>query len=172
MLGISEFMGLIQDFCYVFFTNKVVLSLIFAFIVAEIVKLITSGFKQKCFSPSCLVKGGGMPSTHTSLVSALTFSVLFNHGFSVMWVAIAIFSIIIARDAFGVRKHAGEHAKLLNIMLKDSKLRKKYESKYGGKKLQESIGHKPIEVFMGVVVGLIIAFIVWFIHMKAQYQIP
>ena len=130
---------MIQELIYTMFTNKVVLSLIFVFIAAEIIKLITFAYKQKCFSPSCLVKGGGMPSTHTSLVSTLTFSVLFNFGFSILWVAIAVFSIIVARDAFGVRKHAGEHAKLLNIMLQDSKLRKKYENKSGKKQMQESI---------------------------------
>ena len=149
---------------YSILMNKVVLSLIITFILTEITKLSIDLWKTKKLIFANLFHGGGMPSSHSSLVSALTFSILFNQGFSILWLAVFIFSLVVVRDSFGVRKHAGEQAKVLNILLKDQKILKNMDAKIRNKlsktKLQEHIGHKPIETVIGVIFGLIISLII------------
>jgi uncharacterized protein len=147
------------DFIVLLFTNKITLSLIITFIITELTKILFDFWKTKKFVFANLYHGGGMPSSHSSLVSALTFSILFNLGFSIMWVAVFIFSLVIVRDSFGVRRHAGEQARVLNMVLKDSK-NLKYRGMLGRKKLQEHIGHKPIETIVGVIFGLVISIVI------------
>lgn len=152
----------ISDFMLVILTNKVTLSLIIVFVITELTKLLIDLWKTRKLVFADLFQGGGMPSSHSSLVSALTFSILFNYGFSILWVAVFIFSLVVVRDSFGVRRHAGEQAKLLNMMLKDSK-NIKYRKMLGKKQLQEHIGHKPIETVVGIIFGLVISIIIWLI---------
>ncbi|MFH1438986.1 MAG: divergent PAP2 family protein [Candidatus Woesearchaeota archaeon] len=149
-----------KEILYQMFTDKVFISLIATLILSEIIKNSISLYKNKKFIFSKLYEGGGMPSTHSSLVTSLTASILLNNGFSLLFIVVSVFSIIVIRDSFGVRKYVGEHAKILNNMLKDQKLSKSIKS---NKKLQENIGHKPIEVIAGIILGIIVSIIVWLI---------
>ena len=87
-----------------------------------------------------------MPSTHASVVSALTCSVFLYEQFSNLFYVSLIFSLIIIRDAAGLRMHVSRQAKKINMLMKS-------------KELTEMLGHQVIEIFAGVVLGIIIAVI-------------
>ena len=95
---------------------------------------------------------GGMPSSHTACITSLATSIGIVEGFgSTTFALAAVFSFIVMYDAAGVRRAAGKQARVLNKIIES-----------GGKeinvqeKLVEFIGHTPIEVFVGMVVGILI----------------
>jgi len=146
--------------------DKIVLSLVLTFIITQLFKFLTSSYKEGRINLGKFVEGGGMPSSHSSIVSALTISIFLYQGFSPLAVAVFIFSLIVVRDSFGVRKHAGIHAKVLNI-LKNTQIKKALNKKdilaLKNIKLQENIGHRPIETIAGVLLGAAISIIVWLV---------
>ena len=96
----------------------------------------------------------GMPSAHSAGVSALATSVGMFCGFnSVMFAITAIFALIIMFDAQGLRRSTGRQAEALNKMMEDIYV--KHELKQ--ERLLELIGHTPVEVFMGALMGSIVA---------------
>ena len=143
--------------------DKIVLSLVLVFIITQLLKFFTSSYQKGRINLKKFFEGGGMPSSHSSIVAALTTSIFLNEGLSTLSVVVFIFALIVVRDAFGVRRHAGIHAKLLNVLAKDSKFRKKITTKIGNKKLQEHIGHTRVEVAAGVVLGIVVSIVIWLI---------
>ncbi|MFT9848951.1 divergent PAP2 family protein [Aneurinibacillus sp. REN35] len=106
---------------------------------------------------------GGMPSSHSAAVTALTTAVGLTEGFGSSYFAIAvIFSIIIMFDAAGVRRHAGTHAAVLNLLVEDfNQLIEELKSmrvkprRERAEKLKELLGHQPSEVLVGGWLGII-----------------
>lgn len=139
------------------FDNKVLLSSVLAWAIAQLLKSIIMFVKTKYINFRALVSAGGMPSAHTAFSIALTTSIAINDGLNSDLFAIAIcFTVIIMYDAIGVRRASEEHAKVLNRLiniLPDDKIKLK-------KELNENIGHTPYEVFGGILVGLISALII------------
>lgn len=86
---------------------------------------------------------GGMPSTHSTVVSSVTTALYLEQGASLLFQAALIFSLIIVFDAIYVRHPIGEHARVLNKLSKNS--------------FSERIGHTPKEVLAGIVLGIILA---------------
>jgi acid phosphatase family membrane protein YuiD len=95
---------------------------------------------------------GGMPSTHSAAVCALAVATGIVNGVGDLLVITLILAIIVIRDAMGVRRTVGEEGKVINKIIKASKL-KIPEFHY-------SLGHKPIEVIVGAIIGIITAIIV------------
>ena len=97
-----------------------------------------------------------MPSTHSSFVSSLTTSVFFEVGLSSIIFAITlIFSLVIIYDSMGVRYEAGKQAEVLNDIVEKIKFPQNIKA------LKEKVGHKPIEVLFGVIVGMTTALILY-----------
>lgn len=96
---------------------------------------------------------GGMPSSHTALVTALTTSIGFKQGFSSDLFIFSLFSaVIVIRDAMGVRRSNGIQAKTLNeVGIKIAEM-----TKSAFKPVKEIQGHSPVEVFAGIIVGILI----------------
>ena len=97
-----------------------------------------------------------MPSSHAAFVSSLSTVIGFLDGFNSTNFAISItFALIVMYDAAGVRREAGIQAKTLNYLIEE------FFSPYikPEQKLKELIGHKPIEVFAGSLLGIIIGLI-------------
>ena len=93
---------------------------------------------------------GGMPSSHSSFTMALSFSIAKYHGFDSPMFAIAmIFSFVTMYDAQGIRRAAGRHAEILNDLVLDHKMPNVGE-------LKELLGHTPLEVAAGALLGIII----------------
>lgn len=116
-------------------------------ITCQIFKNIFYMIKNKKFK---ILSSGGMPSTHSAFISALTFLIGYKEGFDTSIFALAfIITLIVCYDAYNVRYESGLHAKILN---------EKYDLN-----LHESIGHSLTEVIVGFIYGIIVAtiFYIW-----------
>lgn len=107
-----------------------------------------------------LVTSGGMPSGHASLVSALSFAVGITDGFDAPYAMVAVgLGLIVLVDAVTLRREAGEHARLLNRIIRH--INDVSESdRIEAEKLEERLGHSNREMLAGVVFGAVIAFVV------------
>ena len=97
-----------------------------------------------------------MPSSHSSFVMGLATAVGLTHGWESTYFAICIsFSLVIMYDAAGVRRSVGKQAIILNKMVED--IHKKNKKQLTEKRLKELIGHTPVEVFAGAILGIVLA---------------
>lgn len=136
--------------------NSVLWTAIAAWFVAQLIKVILVLITTKKLDLRRMFGSGGMPSSHSAIVSALSVSVGMVRGFNSPEFAIcAIVSFVVMYDASGVRRAAGRHAKILN------KLMDKTAS--ADEKLKELLGHSPLEVFAGAVLGILLAIAVYII---------
>ena len=143
-------MGFISEI----FNNKILGISMFACFLAQFLKIFT--FSEKKIKFSRIVSSGGMPSSHSSFVTSLSTLVGMELEFNSMEFAIvAVFSIIIMYDASGVRRAVGKQAAVLNQIIDDLHHKKHIEQK----KLKELVGHTPIEVLFGALLGILTALI-------------
>lgn len=127
--------------------------------IAQLSKLFTKYFVKGEWDFPVVFSTGGMPSSHTSLVTTLTTSIGLIYGFRNIEFAISlVFSLVIIHDAMGIRYEAGKHASVLNKIAKDIQSIITLEEGYDVK-FKELLGHHPIEVFGGFVLGIVIALI-------------
>ena len=97
------------------------------------------------------VQTGGMPSSHAAAVSALSISVGLREGFgSVLFGVTLYFSLVIMYDAAGLRRSAGQHAAILNRLLEE-RFAHPQENTH---RLMELLGHTPLEVAAGALLGV------------------
>ena len=128
-------------------------------IIAQFSKLFTKYFVKREWDFNVILSTGGMPSSHTSLVTTLTLTLGLIYGFdSVQFAMSFVFSAVIMHDAMGIRFEAGKHASVLNKISEDIKyiLGKEDDSE---SRFKELLGHHPIEVFGGFILGIAIALI-------------
>ena len=119
------------------------ISAFFAGGLAQLIKLATVYFRTRKVDAKQLAAAGGMPSAHTSLVTALAVAVGLTDGFDSPEAMIAVgFGTITIADAVSVRRAAGEHAALLNRIVERLNERAPFEVK----RLQERLGHRRREV--------------------------
>lgn len=138
-----------------FWKESVLVTSIIAWFIAQVIKVFTSLIHNKRFDFRRFVGSGGMPSSHASFVTSLAAAVGLEKGFGGTDFAIcAVFALVVMYDAAGVRRAAGQQARILN------KLMEKWEkSDFSDtdKHLKELLGHTPKEVFVGAVLGITIA---------------
>lgn len=143
-------MGFISEI----FNNKILGISMFACFLAQFLKIFT--FSEKKIKLSRIISSGGMPSSHSSFVTSLSTLVGMQKGFDSMeFAVVAVFSIIIMYDASGVRRAVGKQATVLNQIIDDLHHKKHIEQK----KLKELVGHTPIEVFFGALLGIVTAIV-------------
>lgn len=153
------------------FFNFPLYSALIAIGFAQFVKVPLVYITTKKVDWRMLTSTGGMPSSHSAAVTALATAIALEHGFSSPLFAIcAIFGVIVMFDATGIRRHAGYHATVLNQLVtdfqrlvKEMKAWPDKEEQEKRKELKELLGHQPIEVFFGGVVGILISLIFYFI---------
>lgn len=117
---------------------------------AQGIKIILALITDRKFDASRIMGTGGMPSSHSSFTMALSFSIGKYHGFDSPLFAIAlIFSFVTMYDAQGIRRAAGKHAEILNNLILEHKMPDVGE-------LKELLGHTPLEVAAGAMLGLAI----------------
>lgn len=125
---------------------------------AQICKVIIGICHHKKFSFTLLMSSGGMPSSHTSTMLAVTVAIARIHGLASTYFALAfVVSFIVMYDAAGVRLETGKQAAILNKIIRNLE---DGETKYMQKDLKELIGHTPIQVFAGAALGIVIPFFV------------
>ena len=138
------------------FGGNLILSLsILAWAVAQVskffVNLATSGNRDWHY----LLTGGGMPSSHSATVCACASSVAYFHGFGSTYFALAaVMAVVVMYDAFNVRQETGKQARVLNYIMENWPQMKPEE--IFDKALKELVGHTPLQVLMGGVLGVAI----------------
>lgn len=138
--------------------NKVLVIPFLVLIITQVFKTIYFSIKNKKLDLFTLLTTGGLPSSHSALVSSLATVVLKVNGAGSAEFAIAvILAIIVMYDASGIRKAAGEHAKILNEMMEE----KEYYSSKEYKKLKELLGHTKLEVFIGLLTGIFLTIVLY-----------
>ena len=138
--------------------NKVFFVTLYAWLIAQALKVIIGVIREKRFNFRWFVGTGGMPSSHAAIVSALSTAVGLQTGFhSVPFVVALAFSIIVIFDAQGVRRASGKQAEVLNKMLDDIYWKHRIQQD----RLKELLGHAPIEVIVGIICGITFAFLLW-----------
>jgi acid phosphatase family membrane protein YuiD len=150
-------------------SNIPLIAALFGIIFAQFIKipitfLVTGKLDWKLFTST-----GGMPSSHSAAVTALSTAVAFENGLgSSLFAVSAIFAIIVMFDATGVRFQAGQQAVIINKMRTDFQTfvnqskgwtQKKNEQKI--EELKTLLGHKPSEVFMGAITGIVISILIY-----------
>lgn len=147
-----------MDFIKDFFTNYVLICAFSAWLLAQLIKCAVFVIRNRRFDFQILVSSGGMPSSHSSTVCAMVTAVAKVCGMGSPEFAMAfIFAFIVMYDACGVRRAAGEQAKVLNRIVEDVH---KGETKFLDKKLKELIGHTPVQVLAGGALGILLAILV------------
>ncbi|MCC8122481.1 MAG: divergent PAP2 family protein [Oscillospiraceae bacterium] len=136
-------------------TANVTLTLsIGSWVVAQVLKFVVVLLVQRKVVWRYLWTGGGMPSSHSSLVTACATAVGLQYGWSSPLFALsAVFAIIVMYDASHVRKAAGEQARVLNYMMQNWG---KMKPEIFANELKELLGHTPLQVLAGAVLGVLI----------------
>ncbi|RYG74501.1 divergent PAP2 family protein [Lentibacillus lipolyticus] len=151
------------------FTNFPLWAALSAIVFAQVIKIPIHLIAAREFKPGLAFSTGGMPSSHSAAVAALSTATGILEGVdSNMFAIAAIFSIIIMFDASGVRRQAGEQAIVINQLAKDfqtfvegAKDWNRKEDFQKRKELKELLGHQPIEVFFGGLSGVAITFLLY-----------
>jgi len=141
--------------------NKIFLTAALGWLIAQILKTLIHTFFTKEFDPERLVGSGGMPSSHSATVVALSTATYFEYSAASFEFAIAaILAIIVMYDARGVRRETGIQAELLNDILKIFEDMGRSEISTHDK-LKEFVGHTPLQVLIGALLGFIIALLMY-----------
>src|SRR5438309_10924913 len=132
---------------------RFLLAAIVAWAIAQVAKVLISSFQLRRLTLRVLADPGGMPSSHSAIVMGLTTAVGKHLGWNTAPFAIAlIFSFVVMYDAAGVRRAAGRQAAVLNRLVQDLvHMRGVQETE-----LRELLGHTPVEVLVGAVLGIAI----------------
>lgn len=140
------------------FTNRYFLVPTIAWAIAQTLKVIIELLLNREFNAHRFVGSGGMPSSHSALVMGLTSTLAIDLGWNDPITAVAfIFALVVMYDAAGVRRAAGRQAKILNIIV--SELQQGNTIVDEKEKLKELIGHTPVEVIAGALLGLFVPYL-------------
>ena len=141
--------------------NELLMSALGAWVTAQVLKTLIHLWVNKKLDLERLVGSGGMPSSHSATVCALATSCCLRYGVGSPAFAIsAVLAIIVMYDARGVRRETGKQAVAINEMIE-------LFAKMNGEapveeKLKEFIGHSPLQVMMGAILGIIVGLYVSF----------
>ncbi|RKY37564.1 MAG: divergent PAP2 family protein [Candidatus Omnitrophota bacterium] len=138
-------------------TNRILIASFFSWGGAQCIKIFSGLLRKERFNFKWIMVTGGMPSAHSASVSSLAASTGMVNGFgSVIFAVTAVFSLIIMFDAQGLRRMAGLQAEALNRLIEDIYSNTGMQQQH----LREVLGHTPVEVLMGAILGIFIAIIV------------
>lgn len=136
--------------------NVIFVSAALGWLIAQVAKTIIHLIVNKQFVAERLVGSGGMPSCHSATVCALSTATGMECGASSPEFAISVMlAIIVMYDAMGVRRETGIQAKVLNEMIE--MLTKMGKTMSAEEKLKEFIGHTPLQVLVGAILGIVVA---------------
>ncbi len=142
------------------FQNKALIAGLIAWAFAQLVKIPLDYVRTRRWNWALLFTTGGMPSSHSALVTATTAAIGLYYGFDSPIFALGVaFTMIVTYDAAGVRQQAGIHAQRINIIFEEL-LRGHPISEDD---LREVLGHTPLEVTGGILLGLVVAISQWLI---------
>lgn len=140
--------------------NRIFVSAACGWIVAQLLKTLIHMWFNRKFVAERLVGSGGMPSSHSATVCALAAAACIEYGVGSFQFAVsAIFAIVVMYDAMGVRRETGIQAKVLNEMMEMfTHMGKEMTVE---EKLKEFVGHTPLQVLIGALLGILIAVFIY-----------
>jgi acid phosphatase family membrane protein YuiD len=142
------------------FQNYVLIGALIAWAIAQLLKLPIEYLQTHKWNWALLVQAGGMPSSHSALVVGIAHGIGLSQGFDSALFALAFaMSMIVIYDATGIRRQAGKHAELINAMINDMASGNPLKQE----QLAEVLGHTPLEVLGGILLGLIAAQLTWMV---------
>lgn len=142
-------------------TNRVLMAGIAGWATAQVLKTIIYAVLNREFRLERMVGDGGMPSGHSATVSAMAMMSLLYYGIGSFEFAIStMVAIIVMHDAMGVRLETGKQAKIINEMI-ELLSEKNYEMAFSEERLKEFVGHTPLQVAAGCVLGLFIGWLLY-----------
>jgi len=142
------------------FNNYVLMCGLIAWGLAQIIKLPLDYLINKRWNWALMISVGGMPSSHSALVTATSVGIGLFVGFDTPVFALAVaVSMVVIYDATGIRRQAGIHAQTINLLV-NQLLKGRFTPE---KQLREVLGHTPLEALGGVILGLIVPVVIWFL---------
>ena len=147
-----------MDYLSEFFKNYIFWTSAASWIIAQSVKVLLGVVREKKFNFRWFVGAGGMPSSHAAWTSSLSTSIGITYGFdSAIFAVTLVFALVVMFDAQGVRRASGRQAVILNKMLDDIYWQKKMDDN----KLKELLGHTPVQVFAGAILGILVSLLLY-----------
>ncbi len=138
--------------------NKVLLTALVAWALAQGLKFPIMSFVQRRWNWSVLFSAGGMPSSHAALITSCTNAIGLWHGYNSPLFALgAAMTMIVLYDAAGVRHQAGIHAARINFLFEELL----QGHPWNEEELREVLGHTPLEVLAGTLLGIAISTLIW-----------
>ena len=139
-------------------SNYPLMTAVLSWFVAQVLKTAIDAYFNKGINWERMTGSGGMPSSHSSTVVSLAVAIGVSYGVDSTLFALAlIFAIVVMYDATGVRRETGKQAVILNRLLLDNPF--SWTGEEFDKKLKEYVGHRPLQVLMGAILGVLIALI-------------
>ena len=139
------------------FSNKYIVGPLVLWFAIQTFKVMWDLITTKKFNFKRILGAGGMPSSHSAVVTSLAVLIGRNQGFDSPIFALAlIFAFVVMYDAAGIRRAAGKQAQLLNKIVNTPGL----SGVQVQEKLVEVLGHTPIQVFVGALLGIIVGIII------------
>jgi uncharacterized protein len=140
------------------FENKALIAGLTAWALAQITKIPLDYLRTRRWNWSLLLTTGGMPSSHSALMTATTLAIGLYHGLDNPVFALGVvLTMIVTYDAAGVRQQAGIHAQRINVIV--AELLKGHP--INERDLREVLGHTPLEVMGGILLGMAVATSQW-----------
>lgn len=140
-----------------FMNNKVFFVVFFGWIFSCVLKGFLVWVKDRKLDMTRFMGPGGMPSSHSTIVTCLATCIGIKDGFdSTLFVICCAFALVVMYDASGIRRAAGQQAKMINMIIDAWKESDPLEKQI---RLKELLGHTPLEVSAGALLGVLIAFL-------------
>ncbi len=142
------------------FENRVLVIMFTAWFLAQVIKIPLDFLYTRRWNWALLLSVGGMPSSHSALLSSATLAIGLYYGFDNPLFALGVaITMVVTYDAAGVRRQAGIHAQRINVIF-DEILR---GHPFDQSELREVLGHTPLEVTGGVLLGIVVATLMWLV---------
>ena len=138
-----------------FFTNPYLITALSSWLIAQVMKFFIHIIVNKEFDLSRIYGDGGMPSGHSATVTSLAMISALYHGLGSFQFAVTfILATIVCHDAMGVRRETGKQAVLLNELVRAFEELTADPDKLPEVKLKEFVGHTPVQVTAGILLGI------------------
>ena len=151
-----------MDWLFDLIKNPFLLTAVASWTVAQVLKVIINALLNRKWSLERLFGDGGMPSGHSATVSSLAAMSALTYGTGSYAFAIsAVFAMVVCHDAMGVRQETGKQAVMINEIVKSFRILS--EETLPEVKLKELVGHTPMQVLAGILVGIGMAFLMYYV---------
>ncbi len=140
------------------FNNRILIIALAAWAAAQILKIPMEYLRSHRWNWALVFTAGGMPSSHSALMVGATQAIGLYQGFDSPLFALGVaITMIVTYDAAGVRRQAGKHAERINMLFEELM----HGQMPDEKELREVLGHTPLEVTGGILLGIAVATLMW-----------